>query len=76
MKEQERNAVLNAAVDIIVKESGIDVCQLCEWYDCEEMMNDPNDDPCAAHRKDGDVACREGVICRLRRNVRITAEVQ
>ena len=75
MKEQERNAVLNAAVDIIVQ-SGIDVCQLCEWYHCEEQMNDPNDDPCAAHRKGGDVACRDGIICRLRRNVRITAEVQ
>ena len=70
MKEQERNAVLNAAVDIIVQ-SGVDVCQLCEWYQYnrEEQMNDKHDDPCAPHRKDGDVACREGIICRLRRNV-------
>ena len=74
MKEQERNAVLNAAVDIIVK-SGMDICQLCEWYNREEQLNDGHDDPCPCRRKDGDVACREGIINRLRRNLLKSGEL-
>ena len=59
MKEQERNAVLNAAVDFIVKKSGVDICKMCEWYNEEEQSKDENEDCCVSHRKDGDLACRQ-----------------
>ena len=66
---EQKNLVictLHAAVDFIVKDSGVDVCKICTYYNEEsqsrENERDENCDPCVWHRKHGDVACREGVI--------------
>lgn len=57
---------LHAAVDFIVKNSGQDVCKMCTYY-CEksqakEWEKDENLEPCVWRRKQGDIACREGII--------------
>ncbi len=53
---------LHAAVDFIVKDSGVDVCQYCAFYKADEQNADEHEDCCVWHRKQGDIACRDGVI--------------
>lgn len=57
---------LHAAVDFIVEKSGQDICKICTYY-CEksqakEIEKDEDIDPCVWHRKQGNLACREGII--------------
>lgn len=57
---------LHAVVDFIVQDLRIDCCELCIYYNkarcCEAIEKDEDCDPCAHHRRHGDVACRNGII--------------
>lgn len=57
---------LHAAVDFIVEKSGQDVCQMCTYYceksQAEEFEKNEDLEPCVWKRKQGAVACREGII--------------
>ena len=64
MKNDLTVQTLHAAVDFIVKESAVDVCKMCTYYqeEIQAMRFDRGEDPCVKHSKHGDLACREGVI--------------
>ena len=54
---------LHAVVDWVVQSSGADCCQLCAYYNKKEQLACSEDiDCCGAHRRHGDIACREGII--------------
>ena len=55
---------LHAVVDWVVQSSGADCCQLCAYYNKETNLACCLSDTerCYAHRRHGDIACRDGII--------------
>ena len=56
---------LHAVVDWIVKDCCEDACMLCAYFNREEQqasLKNDDDDCCVWHRKQGDLACRNGII--------------
>ena len=53
---------LHAVVDHLI-DGPEDVCQVCAFY-CKELQLDTADDthPCVWYRKNGKLACRNGII--------------